>query len=75
MQSMPSQEVDDSWSFKDLSRFQTSYIIHDYHRYPTKFISHLASRIIKENSDVGILVCDPSKLWETCPNLRMSQYL
>ena len=59
MQSVRSQEVDDSWSFKDLSRLQTSYITHDYHRYPAKFIPQLASRIIKENSDVGDLVCDP----------------
>ena len=59
MQSVRSQEVDDSWSFKDLSRLQTSHITHDYHRYPAKFIPQLASRIIKENSDVGDLVCDP----------------
>lgn len=59
MQSVRSQELDDSWSFKDLSRLQTSYITHDYHRYPAKFIPQLASRIIKENSDVGDLVCDP----------------
>ena len=56
---MQSQEVDDSWSFKDLSRIQTSYITHDYHRYPAKFIPQLAGRIIKENSRVGNLVCDP----------------
>jgi hypothetical protein len=59
MQSVRSQEVDGSWSFKDLSRLQTSYITHDYHRYPAKFIPQLARRIIKENSDVGDLVCDP----------------
>src|ERR671933_310344 len=52
-------EVDDSWSFKDTSPSQTSYITHDYHRYPAKFIPQLAGRIIKENSRVGDLVCDP----------------
>lgn len=57
--SVQSQEVDDSWSFKDLSRIQTSYITHGYHRYPAKFIPQLAGRIIKENSRVGNLVCDP----------------
>jgi len=56
---MQSQEVDDSWSFKDLSRIQTSYITHNYHRYPAKFIPQLAGRIIKENSRGGDLVCDP----------------
>ena len=59
MQYVQSQKVDDSWSFKDLSRLQTSYITHDYHRYPAKFIPQLAGRIIKENSRVGDLVCDP----------------
>lgn len=59
MQSARSQEVDDSWSFRDLSRLQTSYITHDYHRYPTKFIPQLASRVIKEDSNVGDLICDP----------------
>jgi DNA modification methylase len=54
-----SLEVDDSWSFKDTSPSQTSYITHDYHRYPAKFIPQLAGRIIKENSRVGDLVCDP----------------
>ncbi|MFZ0224394.1 MAG: DNA methyltransferase [Candidatus Nitrosopolaris sp.] len=59
MQSARSKEVDDSWSFRDLSRLQTSYITHDYHRYPAKFIPQLASRVIKENSNVGDLICDP----------------
>ena len=47
-------EVDDSWSFKELSRLQTSYLTHDYHKYPAKFI-----RLIKENILIGDLVCDP----------------
>ena len=51
--------IDNSWSFGELTRSQTSYITHDYHRYPAKFIPHLASRIIKENSKEGDLVCDP----------------
>lgn len=56
---MQSLEIDDSWSFKDASPSQTSYITHDYHRYPAKFIPQLAGRIIKENSRVGDLICDP----------------
>ena len=54
-----SVEVDDSWSFKDATRTETSYLTHGYHRYPAKYIPQLASRVIKENSKVGDLVCDP----------------
>jgi len=54
-----SHEVDDSWSFKELGRVQTSYLTHNYHRYPAKFIPQLTARLIKENSRIGDLVCDP----------------
>jgi len=54
-----SVEVDDSWSFKELGRRQTSYLTHDYHKYPAKFIPQLTARLIKENSLIGDLVCDP----------------
>jgi DNA modification methylase len=54
-----SQEADESWSFKQLRRTQTSYLTHDYHRYPAKFIPQLAERLIKENSKPADLVCDP----------------
>ena len=53
------QETDESWSFKQLRRTQTSYLTHDYHRYPAKFIPQLAERLIKENSKSADLVCDP----------------
>ena len=56
---MQLQQVDDSWSFKELSRAQTSYLTHDYHKYPAKFIPQLTRRLIKENSRAGDLVCDP----------------
>ena len=56
---MQSHEVDDSWSFKELGRVQTSYLTHGYHRYPAKFIPQLTARLIKENSRIGDLVCDP----------------
>jgi DNA modification methylase len=59
MQSVHLQGVDESWSFKELTRLQTSYITHDYHRYPAKFIPQLVERVIKENSSRGDLVCDP----------------
>jgi len=54
-----SHELNDSWSFKELGRVQTSYLTHDYHRYPAKFIPQLTARLIKENSLLGDLVCDP----------------
>jgi DNA modification methylase len=54
-----SLEVDDSWSFKDASRTETSYLTHGYHRYPAKFIPQLAARVIRENTQAGDLVCDP----------------
>jgi DNA modification methylase len=58
-QSVSSVEVDDSWSFKELSRLQTSYLTHDYHTYPAKFIPQITTRLIEENSQIGDLVCDP----------------
>jgi len=54
-----SLEVDDSWSFKDATRTETSYLTHGYHRYPAKFIPQLAARVIRENTQPGDLVCDP----------------
>jgi DNA modification methylase len=51
--------VDYSWSFREIDRVETSYLTHSYHRYPAKFIPQLAARLIKENSQIGELVCDP----------------
>jgi DNA modification methylase len=51
--------VDDSWSFREIDRLGISYLTHSYHRYPAKFIPQLAARLIKENSQIGELVCDP----------------
>src|SRR5579884_1205581 len=56
---MQSISEDNSWSFEELSRINTSYITHDYHRYPAKFIPQIAARLIKENSGKGDLICDP----------------
>jgi DNA modification methylase len=56
---MQSQEANDSWSFKEIRRSQTSYLTHDYHRYPAKFIPQLAERLIKDNSKPADLICDP----------------
>jgi DNA modification methylase len=59
IESVGTVEVDDSWSFKELGRLQTSYLTHGYHKYPAKFIPQLTARFIKENSLIGDLVCDP----------------
>jgi DNA modification methylase len=59
MQYLQSEKVDDSWSFKELERSETSYLTHGYHTYPAKFIPQLAARLINENSSTGDLVCDP----------------
>ena len=56
---MQSEKLDDSWSFKELNRSQTSYLTHGYHTYPAKFIPQLAARLINENSGVGEIICDP----------------
>jgi DNA modification methylase len=50
---------DISWSFEDLSRKDTSYATHGYHRYPAKFIPQLARRCIEEYTDKEDIVCDP----------------
>ena len=50
---------DESWTFSDLSRKETSYATHGYHRYPAKFIPQLARRCIDEYADKDGVVCDP----------------
>jgi len=50
---------DPSWSFENLSRKETSYATHGYHRYPAKFIPQLARRCIENYSNKDEIVCDP----------------
>ena len=52
-------EESSDWAFADLKRSDTTYITHGYHRYPAKFIPHVARRLIEENSNVGDNVLDP----------------
>ncbi|HZA07133.1 MAG TPA: DNA methyltransferase, partial [Nitrososphaeraceae archaeon] len=59
MRYLQSEKVDDSWSFKDLDRSETSYLTHSYHTYPAKFIPQVAARLINENSSIEELICDP----------------
>ncbi len=52
-------KADSSWSFEGLTRKDTNYLTHSYHRYPAKFIPQLARRLVQENSQKGEWICDP----------------
>jgi DNA modification methylase len=47
------------WSFADLTRAETQYLTHGYHRYPAKFIPQLVRQLIEEYSRSGDRICDP----------------
>ncbi len=50
---------DKRWIFGNLSRKDTSYATHGYHRYPAKFIPQLVRRCIEEYTEKDYIVCDP----------------
>jgi len=52
-------KIDPSWSFSEVTRKETSYITHGYHRYPAKFIPQVVSRLIVKYSIKKDLVVDP----------------
>lgn len=52
-------KIDKSWSFSNITRKDTSYITHGYHRYPAKFIPQVVSRLLNKYSHVGNTVVDP----------------
>ncbi len=58
MVDLDSVKADKRWSFTDVSRKETLYATHGYHRYPAKFIPQLVSRIIRRYSKKGDLVLD-----------------
>lgn len=53
-----SVKSDNRWSFADISRRETLYATHGYHRYPAKFIPQLVRKIIIKYSKPGDLVLD-----------------
>lgn len=57
--SLDSINVDESWAFENVTRKDTAYITHGYHRYPAKFIPQLAHRLIEEYTKEGDLIVDP----------------
>lgn len=50
---------DDTWSFREAKRSETSYISHSYHRYPAKFIPQIVKRLIVDFTRKGDIVFDP----------------
>jgi DNA modification methylase len=51
--------LDKEWAFAEAKRSDTSYITHDYHRYPAKFIPQLANKLISIYTKEDDIVCDP----------------
>lgn len=51
--------LEQEWAFAEAKRSDTSYITHDYHRYPAKFIPQLANKLISTYTAEGDIVCDP----------------
>ena len=55
----PLELLTEDWTFAHLTRFQTLWGPHGYHRYPAKFIPQLVQQIITSYSTPGDLVGDP----------------
>jgi DNA modification methylase len=58
MVDLNSVRADKDWSFANVSRRETLYATHGYHRYPAKFIPQLVREIIIKYSKPGDLVLD-----------------
>lgn len=54
-----STTLDDDWTFAQMSREETLWGPHGYHRYPAKFIPQLVHRLIASYSTYDDLVGDP----------------
>jgi len=48
-----------SWSFKDVTRSETTALTHSYHRYPAKFIPNIVEKLLNDFTSEGDLVFDP----------------
>jgi DNA modification methylase len=55
---LSSVKTDRRWSFANISRRETLYATHGYHRYPAKFIPQIVRKIIIRYSKPGDLVLD-----------------
>lgn len=47
------------WSFTNVSRLETNYLTHGYHRYPAKFIPNIVQKLINDYTTPGNLIVDP----------------
>lgn len=54
----PAEQSTEDWSFASLSRAETLWGPHGYHRYPAKFIPQLTRKLIDMYSQRGDLVAD-----------------
>ena len=50
---------DKAWSFSEITRIDSSYLTHGYHRYPAKFIPSIVQKLIKDYTRPGNLIVDP----------------
>lgn len=48
-----------AWSFKDVTRSETTALTHSYHRYPAKFIPNIVEKLLNDYTKKGDLVLDP----------------
>lgn len=54
-----SLKPDKDWSFRDITRSQTTALTHSYHRYPAKFIPNIVEKLLSDYTKKGNLVLDP----------------
>ncbi|MDD4902323.1 MAG: DNA methyltransferase [Patescibacteria group bacterium] len=47
------------WSFKDVTRAETTALTHSYHRYPAKFIPNIVEKLINDFTKEDDFVLDP----------------
>lgn len=47
------------WSFKDVTRAETTALTHSYHRYPAKFIPNIVEKLINDFTKENDFVLDP----------------
>lgn len=48
-----------AWSFKNVTRSETTALTHSYHRYPAKFIPNIVEKLLVDYTKKGDLVLDP----------------
>src|SRR3989344_8034896 len=48
-----------SWSFKDVTRSETTALTHSYHRYPAKFIPNIVEKLLNDFTKKDDLILDP----------------